>query len=352
MTEDVLLSENSNWLRKFADHTIVRPRATVLRLNARRCEIPAEPLITGNEWTNFDIAVPMPFRHITLEPHRLVVYWNTVEYPETTADTAAPGVAWQEDRAFIHGNGVGQPLGILNAPATITVPREQGRAVTIRDLQQMMEAFLPGELGLWMVSRNAVSSKRSIFTARPDRWREPNVLIRVPDLLFGFPDLLFGFPVVYTDLLPMIGETGDVILADWRYYLIGHRQTTLQSNEYDMMLHRGTSYRIVHRIDGCPWLKEPMTYNEGRTVSPFVVLGGAARDERCSCVTICAYCGQAWPKGQVKCWDGYRGCGAGLLDPASHANIVCQYCGRIWPGEYAVCWDGVDGCGAPLGRVQ
>jgi HK97 family phage major capsid protein len=79
---------------------------------------------------------------------------------------------------------------------------------------------------------------------------------------------------VWTEKVPRVGTTGDVVLADWRYYLLGDRQaTTIESTKFDRWAYDETSWRVVHRVDGQPWLSAPLTYQDGTTqVSPFVVL--------------------------------------------------------------------------------
>jgi HK97 family phage major capsid protein len=40
------------------------------------------------------------------------------------AEALNKGIGWLLDTAFLTSSGVGQPLGVLNAPATITVATE------------------------------------------------------------------------------------------------------------------------------------------------------------------------------------------------------------------------------------
>ena len=76
--------------------------------------------------------------------------------------------------------------------------------------------------------------------------------------------------------MPNLGQPGDVLLADWKYYLIGDRQaTTLASSTHFRFRSDLTAWRAVHRVDGKPWLSEPITLADGvDQISPFVILGG------------------------------------------------------------------------------
>ena len=76
----------------------------------------------------------------------------------------------------------------------------------------------------------------------------------------------------------MLGTQGDILLADWSYYLIGDRQaTTIDSTNIFRFRDDITSWRAVHRVEGQPWLSQPFTLADGATtISPFVILGDVA----------------------------------------------------------------------------
>jgi HK97 family phage major capsid protein len=72
-------------------------------------------------------------------------------------------VTWYEEYAFLQGNGVGKPLGVLNAPASIATGNNAGKngrqtanAITFGDIAVMLSKFLPGSLaagrGVWYAS--------------------------------------------------------------------------------------------------------------------------------------------------------------------------------------------------------
>lgn len=80
--------------------------------------------------------------------------------------------------------------------------------------------------------------------------------IFMPNGRDGAPATLFGFPISWSDKLPAWNAKGDVLLANWRYYLIGDRQaTTIDSTNVERFRYDQTSWRAVHRVDGQPWLK-------------------------------------------------------------------------------------------------
>src|SRR5262245_45529624 len=62
-------------------------------------------------------------------------------------------VGWFEEYAFLQGNGVGKPLGVLNAPAAISGTRNTANQVKVVDLATMLSKLLPSSQGraIWAV---------------------------------------------------------------------------------------------------------------------------------------------------------------------------------------------------------
>ena len=220
------------------------------------------------------------FRQISLVAHKLIGYTRASD--ELLDDSAigldaflggplgmAGGIGWMEDYAFLRGSGAGQPQGVLNAPATISIARTAvNPPVQYTDLVNMLENFLPTGTGAWYISQSLLSSLMVM--------QDPEGhYIWTPSARDGVPTALLGFPVHFTEKLPAAGSAGDILLADWRYYLIGDRQaTTIESTKFDRWQYDETSWRAVHRVDGQPWLNTPLTLADGSSqVSPFVQLG-------------------------------------------------------------------------------
>jgi HK97 family phage major capsid protein len=275
----------------------VRGRATIIRMRRRAIQIPVLDQ-TGTTagiphwfggmqfyWAEEAAAkteTEAAFRQIELVAHKLIGYTRASD--ELLDDSAisltdflsgpmgmAGGIAWMEDYAFYQGTGAGQPLGVINAGATINEPRLAAGAIGFDDLADMMEDFLPTGNGQWTITQSAMSEiiQMNGPAANPSYIWQPNARD-------GVPGFILGFPVIWSEKVPLIGTTGDVVLADWRYYLIGDRQaTTLETTQYDYWRYDQTSWRAVHRVDGQPWLNVPLTYQDGTTqVSPFVILAG------------------------------------------------------------------------------
>ncbi len=194
----------------------------------------------------------------------------------------ARAVAWYEEYAFLQGNGVGKPLSVLNAPATITTggggqgagQRDTANSITFNDVSTMLSKFLPASLasgaGGWWASPSTIpallqlkdGANRALFVSidqgavKKPTWK------------------LFGMEVNITEKLPALGTTGDLLLADPSLYVIGDRMMLeFAASEHVNFLKNQLTWRFVERIDGRPWLDNKITLQDGSTtVSPFVAL--------------------------------------------------------------------------------
>lgn len=274
--------------------SIVRPRATVIRMNRRQVSIPildqtANPASTGIPSFFGGIAVywveeaelkpdsSPTFRRMTLTAHKLVGYTRAPDELLEDAETSLtdflggplgfPGaIAWAEDYAFLRGSGVGQPMGIVDAPATVEVTRTTALDITYTDLTNMVAAFW-GANPVWIATNGAKAKLLQMVGPAGN----PSYLWG--NATAGMPETLLGYPIRFTDKLPSVGNRGDIMLVDLTYYLIGDRQAgTIETTRVERFQYDQTSFRLVHRVDGQPWLSAPIKLVSGDTVSPFVVL--------------------------------------------------------------------------------
>ena len=286
---------NANLLAAVGENSIIRQRATVIRMARRQLEMPVLDQTTTTagvphwfggmrfyweEEAGQKSESDPAFRKVTLVANKLIGYTRASD--ELVDDSAislddffsgpfgmAGGIAWMEDFAFLRGTGAGQPLGVLNAGATIGVARGQTDInVKYEGLVNMLDKFLPSGRGVWVASQSLMSDLLTMNgpTGNPSYlWGSA---------VTGVPSSLLGLPIIFTEKSPAAGSAGDILLADFRYYLIGDRQaTTIESTKFDRWQYDQTSWRAVHRVDGQPWLSAPLTLQDGTsTYSPFVQL--------------------------------------------------------------------------------
>lgn len=174
-------------------------------------------------------------------------------------------IAWMEDYFFFQGNGAGQPLGVLNAPASLAINRNTGGKFVAADAEAMIAKLPPGcyDQVIWACSPTALGSSG---------WSGITGIVPNADMK------LFGRPVCPTDALPALGTRGDVVLMHPPSYLIGDHleeggSLEIAISEHVKMLQNQVAVRTVRRIDGRPWMDQPMTLGDGSTqASPFVIL--------------------------------------------------------------------------------
>jgi HK97 family phage major capsid protein len=181
-------------------------------------------------------------------------------------------VGWFEEFAFLQGNGVGKPLGVLNAPAAVSITRNTPNTVKYADVAKMLSRLVP------------VSQKRAIWVIHPYVLEQLTQLtdnsgriVWVPNnggAQDAPPGTLFGLPVFTTEKVPTLGTKGDCLLIDPALYVIGDRmQIEVAASEHVNFLKNQLTWRVVERVDGQPWLDKPITLQDGTSVvSPFVVL--------------------------------------------------------------------------------
>ena len=280
--------------------SIVRSRATVIPMPSGNTKIPflrdtthASSVYGGviAYWTeeSGSITASEPtFAQVALVARKLAAYTSVTN--ELLADNAVglaallgrifpEAIAWFEDDAFINGNGAGQPLGMLNAPALISVAKETGQAadtIVWENLINMYSRMLPASIprGVWVANINtfpqlAVMSL-SVGTGGSIVW--------LPQGIDGPPASILGRPLIFTEKSPTVGDANDISFLDPSQYLIGDTQSvTAAASEHVRFQNDETVYRFTERVDGRPWLDSAMTpANGSTTLSAFVGLAARA----------------------------------------------------------------------------
>ena len=188
-------------------------------------------------------------------------------------------IAWFEDTGFMTGNGVGQPLGVLESPALVTVTKETGQeadTIVWENIVNMYSRMLPSSLGsaVWIANNDCfpelAKMSLSVGTGGSAIWLNNGVE--------GPPMTILGRPVILTEKVPTIGGAGsgkDISLIDFGYYLIGDRmEMRAESSAHAGFTNDLTIFRVIERVDGRGWLQSAITPQNGsNTLSPFVTLG-------------------------------------------------------------------------------
>lgn len=177
------------------------------------------------------------------------------------------GVSAAEDYAFLRGTGNGQPLGALNAPVLKGVHRAVANQVSYTDLVNMVAVLLMrGGSPVWSIPQGALPQIAKLKD-------ENNNLIWAANARDGFAGTLLGYPVRWNNRAPGLGSKGDILLADWSYYLIKDGSGPfVAASEHVLFKQNKTVIKIFWNVDGAPWMNAPFKEENGYEVSPFVAL--------------------------------------------------------------------------------
>lgn len=176
------------------------------------------------------------------------------------------------DDSILCGSGSGEPLGILNSGALVQVAKESNQTDKI-----MVENLIKMWNRLWSRSRaNAVwyvnqEIEPMLYTLKI---ADKPVYIPAGGLSEKPYATLFGRPVVPLEQCSILGEVGDIILADLgQYLMIDKGGVKAASSIHVRFLYDENVFRFIYRCDGQPVWTKPLTpYKGSSAVSPFVAL--------------------------------------------------------------------------------
>ena len=280
-----------------SEDAVVRPRATIIPMESRSVQVPCldvnstpaagDSAFLGGivaRWTEeggtINETEPL-FRQVELTARELSGYSRVSN--SLVADSAigleqllltlfGRAIAWHEDHAFLRGDGVGKPLGILNSGALVSVSRSASNAFALADASAMLARLLPGWSTATTVWAMHPTVAGKLFQMTASGAGSSNIYL---DNARTKPAMvLFGIPVVVTEKLPALNIAGDVVLADLRHYLIGdRRQVEIAYSEHVAFTSNQGAWRFVARVDGQPWLRAPINLADASsTLSPFITL--------------------------------------------------------------------------------
>jgi len=189
---------------------------------------------------------------------------------------ASLAISYQVGAAMIAGSGAGQPLGIVNAAASINVAKDGGQTadtITATNIAGMWAR-------LWSPSRQSPST---VWLVSPtaDAYLVQKHLQGTTANLFDYDEAgnrrIFGRRVIVHDGCSLLGDRGDIILADLSQYAIGRKQMRNDLSIQIWFNQSVSAFRFSLRMNGQPWWSAPADPRVGSdTLSPFVTLADRA----------------------------------------------------------------------------
>jgi HK97 family phage major capsid protein len=178
---------------------------------------------------------------------------------------------------LVNGLGSGQPLGIMNSAAKISVAKEtgQGAATIISENISKMWARMwaaSRSNAVWFINQDIEPQLDALHvkvgTGGIPVYMPANGLSAAP---YG---TLKGRPVIPIEQCQTLGTSGDIILADFSQYLVVTKGAINRAMSIHLKFdYNQTAFRWTIRLDGKPrWSSALTPYKGSNTLSPFVVL--------------------------------------------------------------------------------
>jgi len=175
----------------------------------------------------------------------------------------------KNERNILRGSGVGEPLGILNAPCLINVTPATNNLFTWPDVATMFSRFKgTGGTPIWLIhpSRWPDIMKMEIGTGGAAAW--------TANMTAGSAQSLNGYQILMSEHLPQSTYSGSVLLLDLNAYLFWQKQgIQIAFSEHAAFTSDQATWRFTQRCDGKPWLRNPITLADPQgsyTVGPFI----------------------------------------------------------------------------------
>ena len=294
-TELLRITHETGLLASRVRHVPVGANANGLTINA----VAETSRATGSRWGGVQVywreeagtvtAKQPAFRRMKLNLNSLMGICYATD--EVLGDAVALGSVIQQafaeefafviDDAIIRGSGKGQPLGILNSGAFVSVAKEANQVADTIYFENIVKMWNR----LWSKSR-----PNSAWYVHQDALPQLQTMALVVGVggvpvympasgAAGSPySTLMGRPVIEIEQADTVGDQGDIMLLDLSQYLmIDKGGLEAAQSIHVRFLYGENTFRFILRTDGQPIWNSPLTlFNSSTTVSPFVLLDARA----------------------------------------------------------------------------
>lgn len=297
------------FMHEVLETSIVYPRARIYPMKTMKLMVPGVEVVDHNDsnyptlggitmrWTStsstnedypwspeaveLDDTTPR-FRMMELEAKKLACY--TKVSSEFMADSREPvnrllddmfTIAMKNymDYMFIRGDGASAPLGVLNADCLYEQTRQAASLIDWTDVINCVQHLHPALWGeaIWLASPSTIGE---LYTLVSTAGSQVEGISLWPTLSASQPlTQLLGIPLIFSEKVPSLGNTGDLMLCAFSQYGVGIRQdVTFDVTRYEEFRRDMWSFKAIARVDGQPLWPSTMTLKDGTEVSAFVAL--------------------------------------------------------------------------------
>ena len=172
------------------------------------------------------------------------------------------------DQYFIGGTGAGQPLGIRNDPAKISVAKEAGQkadTIVYESLVKMFARHYPAgrQRAIWLANDNTIPQLLTLSLAIGTAGSHIPVMTESNGQF-----KILGRPIIFTSHMPTLGDADDIMFVDPSQYAIGiRRDLRVEKSNIPGWTSDLMSYRALLRFDGQGTWNTFITPRNGSTLS-------------------------------------------------------------------------------------
>ncbi len=244
-------------VQTLAEENVMRRLATVIHMEDGERAVPVVRSMSEAQWLDENEAMEMGaagFEAARLKPRKLgltipvsneLLADAGVDMAAFLADSFARRIASSEEKAFLTGDGVKQPTGLLNS-AQVGVTTAAPDALTADEIISLYYA-LDEQYRAKAVFLMHEDTAKALRTLKDENgrylWREA---------LGGEPDRLLGRPVYTSRFMPKLAAgTKPVVFGDLSKYWIADRgNRTLRRYGEVFALRDQTAFVMTERVDG------------------------------------------------------------------------------------------------------
>lgn len=194
-------------------------------------------------------------------------------------EVAQAEIDYQLDRTALRGDGVSKPLGILNSPSRVTVSKESGQAsgtINAQNILNMWSRRIEAGAGddlVWLINQDIEPQLGALALATGTA--SGQLTYQPPGAFADRPyATLMGRPVIPSEHCSTLGTEGDIVLANWKYYLsINKGQVNQLASPHVQFLRELLCVKFTIRVNGRPAYDAPITMEQStKTRSAFITL--------------------------------------------------------------------------------
>ena len=232
------------------------------------------------------------FRQVRIEPQDLGVFVyltdklvnnSPVALAQYVSRCASDEISTMVTEAIINGNGVGQPLGIMNGTyvdgtsTRVRVSKETSQAAATLNQQNIskMWARLHPRLragAVWLINADVEPALDTLSTVVQNVAGTENVGGYANKVFDSQSRTIKGRPVMVCESCQTLGTEGDVILWAPQAYLTGTRGGVKEAMSMHLRFdYNEQAYRFIFSVDGQPWHISPITPLKGTNYQSSIV---------------------------------------------------------------------------------